>query len=103
MRSVSWHWVGPHDTATISEGFAGIWHEKKASDPLFQPSIVWHENDGPFVNFHPPAPVNFDDPLLPTEDQLNRFVLTEEGGDCAARFEYSVRVVLRSYPGLPNV
>jgi hypothetical protein len=93
---------GLGETLTISDGFTGIWHEVKASDPLFQPSIVWHEHDGPFVNFHPPAPSNSSRPLLPTEDQQNRLVLTEEGGDCVAQFDYSVRVVLRSYPGLPN-
>jgi hypothetical protein len=89
------------DTVTIGQGFSGIWHEAKASDELFQPSIVWSELDGPNT-FVPPPPGNFDDPLLPTEDQDNSLILVEHGGDCSAVFDYSVRVNLRTYPGLPS-
>jgi hypothetical protein len=91
----------PGDTVTIADGFSGIWHEAKASDPLFQPSIGWAEGD--LGQFNPVAvDSNLDHPLLPTESQDNQFELQESGGDCSAHFSYSVSVTLRTYPGLPS-
>jgi hypothetical protein len=89
------------ETITIDQGFSGIWHEVKAADPLFQPAMAWYEDDG--LGFHPVGLPTEDDPLLPTPDQDNSIILEDTGGSCSAVFSYSVRVILRTYPGLPTV
>jgi hypothetical protein len=87
------------DTVTISDGFAGIWHEVKASDPLWRPEMGWTEYDW-VTEFDPFGAPPF--PLLPTEDHDNVFILEDRHGDCSAIFRYSVRVTVRTYPGLPG-